>query len=40
MSNLSIIFLILGTVAVAVFFLVKKDKNLYNKRLKKHSSGR
>ena len=39
MSSLSVIFLILGFVAVGVFLLVKNDKNLYTKRLTKHSSG-
>ncbi|CAC9601168.1 hypothetical protein [uncultured Gammaproteobacteria bacterium] len=38
MSSLSLVFLILGFVAIVVFFLVKNDKGLETKHLTKHST--
>ncbi|MBW5290167.1 MAG: hypothetical protein Rsou_0923 [Candidatus Ruthia sp. Asou_11_S2] len=38
MSSLSLVFLVLGFIAVAVFFLVKNDKGLEAKHLTNHSS--
>ncbi len=38
MSSLSLIFLILGFIAIVVFFIVKNDKGLH-KKLTSHSSG-